>query len=72
MFGVKLSRTAEHLFKLAKKKYHKVARFTRFNASIKATDDFVMNIFGFMHILNEKFNLHLTITLEKGGVIYLR
>ena len=72
MFGVKLSRTAEHLFNLAKKKYGKVARFSRYNAKIKCTYDSSIKIFEFMHKLNAKYHLNLTISLHQGDVIFLR
>jgi len=71
MFGIKLSRTAEHLFNLTKKKYHKVAWFNRFSAKIMGTNDSGIKIFEFMHILNYKYNLHLTIS-HQNNVIYLR
>jgi hypothetical protein len=69
IFEIELSKTAEHLFNLAKKKYGKVARFSRFNASIKGTSS--VKICEFMYELNSKYNLNLTIT-HQNNVIYLR
>ncbi len=71
IFEIELSRTAEHLFKLTKKKYSKVAKFSRFNASIKSPHFSIMKIYGYMQRKNNEYNLHLTITVEKGGAIHL-
>ncbi len=66
----RLSKTAEHLFNLTKKKYGKVAKFTRYNGRIKGTNYSSVKICEFMYLLNEKYNLNLTITHQKN-VIYL-
>ena len=71
IFGVKLSRTAEHLFNLTKKKYHKVAWFNRFSAKIWGTNDSYIKIFEFMYRLKKKYHLDLTISLCQN-VICLR
>ena len=72
MFGVKLSKVAEKLFNDTRIKYKNIAKFTRFNARIKGTDDSAIMIFEFMHKLNEKYNLDLTISLHQKDVIFLR
>ncbi len=71
-FGVQLSRAGEHLYNLTKKKFHNIANFTRFNASIKARDnDDNERIWDFMYRLRNKYNLKINLAIDGNDYIFL-